>query len=78
MERRESNFEELVSVIKKIYSILAIICLNNKSNQALSYKYAVIYIEDIFFNYGSEELLIQTFKNNYNLLCRVSKPLINM
>lgn len=36
----------------------------------IGYTQLMIFFEDIFKNYGAEELICEIFKNNYSLLCR--------
>lgn len=70
-------FEILVQILKLIYQILVVICLNNRRNQEMSYNYLESYVQDIFFGLGAENILIETFKGNYKILYRASKPLPN-
>ncbi len=62
---------ELTQLIKHIYSIFQIICKNYKDNQLIAYRYIDEYVDDIFKDYGSEELLCQIFSHNYSLLCKI-------
>ena len=73
-ENRENQIE-IASILRLIYSILKIICYQNKSNQEQSYDFIHYYADDIFQNIGAEELLIETFRNHYKLLCKVPEPI---
>ena len=61
---------EVEELTKSIYEILVILCKDFRDNQVIGYAQLMIFIEDIFKNYGAEELICEVFRNNYSLLCR--------
>ena len=61
--------------VKIIYSILIIICYQHRKNQEQSYLCLHHYVDDIFMGLGSINILAETFKNNYQILCKIPKPL---
>lgn len=52
-----------------------IICQQNRKNQELSYNNIACYVDDLFLGLGAENIMIETFKGNYKILCRASKLL---
>lgn len=67
--------EQVVEVMRLIYGILIIVCWQHRKNQEESYMCLHHYVEDIFTGIGELKILIETFKNNYSILCQVPKPL---
>jgi len=53
---------------------LVILCKDFRENQFVAYKHLMIFVADIFKNYGAEELLCEIFRNNYSLLCKGPNP----
>jgi hypothetical protein len=49
-----------------------ILCKDFKDNQIVAYSQIAVFINDIFKDYGAEELICEIFRNNYSLLCKCS------
>lgn len=64
--------------MKLLYSILKIIVFQHRKNQEQSYFCVHHYVDDIFTGTGGTGLMIETFKNNYKILCKIPKPLPNL
>jgi hypothetical protein len=54
---------------------MRLLCKDFKDNQEAFYQHLQVFIPDIFENFGSEELLVEIFRNNYSLLCKLPDPL---
>lgn len=49
-----------------------VLCKDFKDNQIIAYSQVKVFINDIFKDYGAEELICEIFRNNYSLLCKCS------
>lgn len=58
--------------MKTIYEVLMILCKDFRDNQIVAYSQITVFINDIFKDYGAEELICEIFRNNYSLLCKCS------
>ena len=54
--------------IELSYQILFLFCENHNSNQNICYQFLKEYMPDVGLNLGAEELLIETFRNNKDIL----------
>lgn len=64
-----------MKLINKLYEIMKILCQDFKENQAFFYDNINLFIEDVFLDYGAEELIAEIFCNNYTLLCKLPNSL---
>ena len=72
------NFSEVFSlkirkILKSIFSLLALICVENKETQQEAFLNIEIYLKYISQDVNANEFLISLFKNNENLLFKISK-----
>jgi hypothetical protein len=68
---RETYYEYLIKISKKVYELIKTICLHNKVNQEYTFNFFTIFCNHAGLGLGATDSLLSIISNNENLLLKL-------
>lgn len=69
-----SQILQIVTIAKKIYSLLSVICKGNQENQNYSFKFFKVFQKHAAYGLGATKTMMTILDQNENLLLQLHKP----